>query len=267
MTTFTNQNADPEVGSPWPATIDVFNRNILFANAFGAQVSYGGAVTKISEMLDGVYNTVPNFGNITPSAGKAIIFGKKCWILLLPIIDPISGQQVNKLFLWSGKFWWAAVQSVPLIYIQHQEINSVLTTYGTNGLSVYPLFAQPSTALTKIAQTKLWDKPGGYQFTKWVTRFWGIVKYYSTLSPTINVAIDNEVSSNTNAITASPNPAVWTHCWRVGVDMDDGAGGRYRRGWRAGLAACMRCLRRRRWRARASSPASQSPLTRLTCPL
>ena len=67
VTTFTNQNADPEVGSPWPATIDVFNRNILFANAFGAQVSYGGSVTKISEMLDGVYNTVPNFGNITPS--------------------------------------------------------------------------------------------------------------------------------------------------------------------------------------------------------
>jgi hypothetical protein len=210
VTTFTNQNADPEVGSPWPATIDVFNRNILFANAFGAQVSYGGAVTKISEKLDGVYNTVPNFGNITPSAGKAIIFGKKCWILLLPIIDPISGQQVNKMFLWNGKIWWAAMQSVPLIYIQHQEINSVLTTYGTNGLSVYPLFAQPSTALTKIAQTKLWDKPGGYQFTKFVTRFWGIVKYYSGLSPTLNVAIDNETSSNTNAVTAAPSPAVWT---------------------------------------------------------
>jgi hypothetical protein len=198
------------VGSPWPATIDVFNRNILFANAFGAQVSYGGAVTKISEKLDGVYNTVPNFGNITPSAGKAIIFGKKCWILLLPIFDPISGQQVNKMFLWNGKIWWAAVQSVPLIYIQHQEINSVLTTYGTNGVSVYPLFAQPSTALTKVAQTKLWDKPGGYQFTKWVTRFWGIVKYYSTLSPTLNVAIDNEASSNSNAVTATPFAAAWT---------------------------------------------------------
>ena len=77
VTTFTNQNADPEAGSPWPATIDVFNRNILFANAFGAHVSYGGAVTKVSELLDGVYNTVPNFGNITPSAAKAIIFGKK----------------------------------------------------------------------------------------------------------------------------------------------------------------------------------------------
>ena len=69
ITTFTNQNADPEVGSPWPGTVDVFSRNILFANAFGAHVSYGGAVTKISEMLDGVYNTVPNFGNIDAECG------------------------------------------------------------------------------------------------------------------------------------------------------------------------------------------------------
>jgi hypothetical protein len=209
VTTFTNQNADPETGTPWPASVDVFNRNILFANPFGAQVSYGGAVTKISEMLDGVYNTVPNFGNLSPSAGKAIIFGKKVWMLLLPIIDPVSGQQVNKLLLWNGKQWWAATQDVPLIYVQHQEINSVLTAYGTNGISVFPLFAQPSTAITKVAQTKLWDKPGGYQFTKFVTRFWGIVKYYDPRSATINISLDNETNSVAIAASVTPNLATW----------------------------------------------------------
>jgi hypothetical protein len=209
VTTFTNQNADPESGTPWPSTVDVFNRNILFANAFGAQVSYGGAVTKISEMLDGVYNTVTNFGNIVPSAAKAIVFGKKIWILLLPIIDPVTGQQVNKLLMWNGKQWWASQQDVNLVYIQFQEINSVLTAWGTDGKSVYQLFAQPSTAFTKTAQTKLWDKPGGYQFTKFVTRLWGIVRYYSTLSPTLNIAIDNENSSNTSPAVVVPNTAVW----------------------------------------------------------
>src|ERR1700678_1847914 len=185
VTTFTNQNADPEIGTPWPSTVDVFNRNILFANAFGAHVSYGGAVTKISEKLDGIYNTVPNFGNIVPSAAKAIVFGKKVWVLLLPIIDPVTGQQVNKLLMYreaAGKpIWWATQQDVPLIYIQFKEINSVLTAWGTDGVSVYQLFAQPSINFTKTFQTKLWDKPGGYQFTKWVTRLWGIVQYYSTL--------------------------------------------------------------------------------------
>ena len=210
VTTFTNQNADPEVGSPWPATVDVFSRNILFANAFGAHVSYGGAVTKISEPLDGVYNTAPNFGNITPSAGKAIIFGKKCWILLLPIVDPVKGQQVNKLLLWNGaKIWWASEQEISLIYIQHQEINSVLTCYGTNGSAIYPLFGQPSIGFTKTAQTKLWDNPGGYQFTKWVTRFWGIVKYYNPTSPAINVTIDNEISSVALATPVTANISTW----------------------------------------------------------
>jgi hypothetical protein len=210
VTTFTNQNADPEVGTPWPSTVDVFNRNILFANAFGAQVSYGGAVTKISEMLDGIYNTVTNFGNIVPSAAKAIVFGKKIWILLLPIIDPVTGQQVNKLLMWNGKQWWASQQDVNLVYIQFQEINSVLTAWGTNGKSVYQLFAQPSVNFTKTAQTKLWDKPGGYQFTKFVTRLWGIVKYYSPLSSTINVSLDNEIGSVAGAATVTPNISVWT---------------------------------------------------------
>ncbi len=209
ITTFTNQNADPEVGTPWPSTVDVFNRNILFANAFGAQVSYGGAVTKISEMLDGVYNTVTNFGNIVPSAAKAIVFGKKIWILLLPIIDPVTGQQVNKLLMWNGKQWWASVQDVNLVYIQFQEINSVLTAWGTDGKSVYQLFARPSVNFTKTAQTKLWDKPGGYQFTKFVNRLWGIVRYYSPLSPAINVSIDNETVSNSNLATVVSTVAVW----------------------------------------------------------
>ncbi len=209
ITTFTNQNADPESGSAWPGTVDVFNRNILFANAFGAQVSYGGAVTKISEMLDGVYNTVTNFGNIIPSAAKAIVFGKKIWILLLSIIDPVTGQQVNKLLMWNGKQWWASVQDVNLVYIQFQEINSVLTAWGTDGKAVYQLFARPSVNFTKTAQTKLWDKPGGYQFTKFVNRLWGIVRYYSPLSPTINISIDNETTSNSNPAVVVPNTAVW----------------------------------------------------------
>ena len=213
VTTFTNQNADPEVGTPWPASVDVFSRNILFANAFGAHVTYGGAVTKISEPLDGVYNTVANFGNITPSAGKAIIFGKKCWMLLLPIIDPVSGQQVNKLLLTRdpvGKIWWTATQDVPLIYVQHQEINSVLTAYGTDGTAVYPLFAQPSVAVQKVAQSKLWDKPGGYQFTKFITRFWAILKYYDFRSSNLTVSFDNEIGSTIQTLAPTANAAIWT---------------------------------------------------------
>ena len=196
VTTFTNQNADPEIGTPYPCTVDVFSRNIIFANAFGAHVSYGGAVAKISEPLDGVYNTEPNFNQFIPSASKAIVFGKKIWILLLPFVDPVDGDIAAKLLMWNGKMWWASRQDVTLAFIQSQEINSVLTAWGTDQLSIYQLFQQPSVAFKKTAVTKLWDKPGGYQFFKFVSRLWAIVQYYSTASPTINVTIDNETGSS-----------------------------------------------------------------------
>jgi hypothetical protein len=155
---------------------------------------------------------VPNFGNFSPSGAKAIIFGKKCWVLLLPIIDPVSGQQVNKLFLWNGtKLWWSTPQDVTITIIQAQEINSVLTAWGTDGIGIFTLFAQPSIAFTKTFRTKLWDKPGGYQFTKFVTRLWGIVQYYSNLSPALNIALDNENSSNASAATVSPVGVEWVN--------------------------------------------------------
>lgn len=197
-TTFTNQNADPETGSAWPSTVGTFGRNILLANAFGAHISYGAAVTKISEQLDGLYNTVENFGGLIPSAAKTIIFGKKCWVLLLPIVDPVSGQQVNKLFLWNGKIWWAATQDVPLLYIANQEIDSVLTTWGTDGSAIYPLFQTPTTAIEKIAQSRLWDNPVGYQTVKTTERTWAMGYVYELDDEMLEICIDNEGQSAIN---------------------------------------------------------------------
>lgn len=212
-TTFTNQNADPETGSPWPSTVGTFGRNILFANAFGAHVSYGAAVTKISDALDGVYSTVPNFGSLIPSAAKAIIFGKRCWVLIIPIIDPISGQQVNKLFLWNGKIWWSTPQDIPLVYVAAQEIDSILTTWGTDGAAIYPLFQNPSTSFEKIVQSRLWDNPVGYQMTKTTERFWAMAQIYNLDDEPLQVSLDNELLSAVNFEDYELEPPVltWTN--------------------------------------------------------
>lgn len=213
-TTFTNQNADPEVGTPWPSAVGTFGRNILFANSFGVHGSYGAQVTKISEDLDGVYNTVANFGGLIPSTAKALIFGKKVWMLLLPIIDPVSSEQVNKLlmFIDSGntRRWFASEQDVDLLYIQSQEIDSVLTAWGSDGAALYPLFQEPSVAFTKTVQTRLWDRPTGIQTTKKNTRLWGMLQYYSLLAPEVRVTIDNETGlGQENEITAGPTQMMW----------------------------------------------------------
>lgn len=209
VTTFSNQNADPETGTVWPASVDVFGRNIVFANAFGAQISYGAAVSKISEPLDGVYATVNNFGGLIPSAAKAIIYGKRCWCLLLPVIDPVTGNQKNKIFLWNGKIWWSTSQDVELLYIQHQEIDSVLTAYGTDGTDVYPLFQQPSAVFTKTVQSKLWGTPGGYRHTKATSRLWAIFYFIGSSQITIDISIDNEQSNAVNTATyTSPQQTI-----------------------------------------------------------
>lgn len=208
-TTFVNQNADPEIGTPWATTVDTFSRNILFANAFGVQVSYGGAVTKISEMLDGVYNSVANFDNFIPSSAKAIIFGKKVWMLLLPVIDAVTGLQVNKLFMWNGKLWWSTEQGVNLVFVNSQEINSILTAYGTDGKHIYPLFQSPSNNFTKTVQSKLWDKPTGYHENKVVTRLWGIVNCYSN-DVDLFISVDNETDSGGSVVEILPALMIWT---------------------------------------------------------
>jgi hypothetical protein len=208
-TSFSNQNADPETGSPWPGAIITFSRNIILANAFGIHVSYGAAVTKISEPLDGVYNSVENFSGFLPSASKAIIFGRKIFMLLLPILDYVTGQQVNKLMMWDGKRWFTSEQSVPLLFIQSQEINSVLTAWGTDGSTIYPLFQQPGDGFTKTAQSKYWTAPGGYMMWKTAVRVWGMAEFYDPNPPEISVTVDTEKGSSVYNMAYDISEVVW----------------------------------------------------------
>lgn len=227
ITTFTNQNADPEVGTPYPASVDVIGRNIVFANAWGIHVSYGAAVTKISEACDGFYTSVPNFGGQQLSAAKSIVYGKRLWSLLCPVIDQFTGQQRNKLITWNSQLWFVTEQDVTLTFIQNQEINSVLTAWGTDGTNLYRLFQQPSTNFTKRVMSKFWRSQLGIQMRSTANRFWASAQYYDLGDPDVNVYIESENASsfggaaeitltptNDNSImrwtTLGGTPMVWT---------------------------------------------------------
>lgn len=224
VTVFTLLNADPEVGTPWPATVTTFGRSVIFANTFGVHINYGAAVTKVSDPLNGVYNTDPNFGSIVPSSAKTILFGVKVWMLLIGIVDPFTGQQVHKLLIWDGKKWWASSQGVNLIYIQHQEINSVLTAWGTDGTSMYRLFATPSQTLTKVVQSKLWDKPIGYQMVKTVGRLYGLTQFFSLGDQTITVSIDNETGPSSTIINLSASQVIVVNASGAVIPVVNGTG-------------------------------------------
>ena len=210
-TTFSNQNVDPQIGTSWPGTNQVFSRNVVFANSFGVHAIYGGAVTKISNQLDGIYSTVPSTSySISPSAAIAVIYGIHVYILLLPIIDQVTGQQVNKLLLWDGKRWWTASQQVSLNYISTFEINSVMTAYGSTGTSILPLFQTPTAAITKTVQGKLFADPT-YFHVKMANRVATLVSYNTVSAQPVLVAIDNGVQGTSGSFFQSPAALLWTN--------------------------------------------------------
>lgn len=225
-TSFTQNNCDPEVGTPYPAAVTTLGQEILVANPAGVFVSSGGAFVKQSESLDGVFNTVPAsnfnsnpFNGFQLSAAKATIFGKRVWMVLASIVDPVVNATQNKLLMYNGKYWWASLQDVALTFIQGQEINSVFTAWGTDGTHLYPLFQQPSTAFAKTAQSKLWFDPGGYESGKTVSRFWSMWQCFNTTDTNIILDVDatgvnssgaQYTESNTYTITGPTGTGFFT---------------------------------------------------------
>ncbi len=135
-------------------------------------------------------------------------------MILVKILDPVSGSSGNKLFLTDGERdqqgnmkFWASTQDMTLTFIRHQEINSVITAYGTDGTVIKPLFSTASTAFEKIVQSRLWDAPGGYQFMKTTGRLNLLALYYGVSSPNLKVGIDSELGLMSSLYTMTPSGA------------------------------------------------------------
>ena len=211
-TTFTNNNSDPEIGTPYPASVLTFEQDIMLANSAGIFVSSGGTFVKKSTPLDGVYNSVPNFNGQQLSAAKATIFGQRVWLLLAPLVDPITYAVENRMWMFNGQFWWSSPQDVPLTYICGQEINSVFTAWGTDGVSIFKLFVTPTTGFQKTMQTRLWDAPAGYDHTKSSVRLFSMARFFGQANLSYQIFIDNEFGvpdPPAQPYTATPTPFFW----------------------------------------------------------
>lgn len=213
ITTINNQNVDPQIGTPWPASVQVFSRNIVFANSIGIFASTGGALEKISTPLDGFYASGPIFGiGSNFSSAIATIFGTSVYMLLLPVVDQFTGQLVNKLLMWDGRRLWTSQQDRNLSYIAAQELNSVLTAYGTDGSAIFPLFNTPSTGFQKVAQSKLFSDPA-YFMTKTARSLSGIAFAYA-IDDELTITIDSETgagSGDASVMVLPANAGVWVN--------------------------------------------------------
>jgi len=158
-TTFNENNTDPQTGTPYRSTIQDYSRTALFANALGVFGLYGGAVTKVSEKIDEIFENAifpPSAGAITPCAAIAELHEKKCYLLLMTVLDPLTNQNRNVMVTWDEKEWFIVSQSNMPIYIDTRIVDSVPSAWGTDGSTIYQISATPSAKITKKLSTKLY---------------------------------------------------------------------------------------------------------------
>lgn len=164
-TTFNYQNVDPQIGATWRDSLQDFSTTILFANALGVFGVYGGRAVKVSKNLDMIFDNAifpPITGAVIPSAASASIFNIKHYLLLMTILDPLTNSPRTVMAAWNEKDWVMLSQSTDLTYIGTQEVASDLFAWGTDGTAVYPLFARPSSDLTKRIATKAYGGPADF---------------------------------------------------------------------------------------------------------
>jgi hypothetical protein len=156
-TTFSYQNTDPQVGTPWRDSVNDFGRAIVFANALGVYALYGGAATKISKELDPIFTDAlfPGDGGITPSSAVANIFGGKYYLLNITFKNPVDLTSSNKMLVWDERGWTVASQTPNMTFIGTQVIDSNLYAWGTDGTKLYKMFQTPSQDITSTLSTKL----------------------------------------------------------------------------------------------------------------
>jgi len=188
-TTFSNLNVDPQIGSPWEESVEVYSRAVVIANPFGIHAIYGGAVQKISTPLDGVFNTGSIDPNNLPHAAVAEIFGVHVFMLLMPIVDPFTGAPRNALLVWDGRRWWTASQSTPLTKIRTNEWGSTITAWGCDGTTLFPMFQTASVNILKTLRSKFWTRPGIYAEKKGMQLY---ALWQSNTNTHLDWNIDNE---------------------------------------------------------------------------
>jgi hypothetical protein len=203
-TNFANQNTDPQAGSPWPSSVQTLNRNIIFANVNGVQVSYGGAVQKVSFALDGIFAKSPDVFDRQADFSSAVaqIFGIEVYLLLIPYLDLITGQIVKKMIMYGDQKFWTSGQDVQLTHIASQEVLSQMVAWGTDGKRIFRLFQNPTTNFTKTVRSKFWDNPG-YDWNKTAVRLYGIFQDFPLDRPAFV-----DIESNLVAAGQTPPPQV-----------------------------------------------------------
>jgi hypothetical protein len=155
------ENIDPQVGQRFPRPVGRIGRYMQMFNGAGIFQCKGGEAAAIGMKINNIYNTLDT-SSYLPTMAPATMFGYKVLLCNGRFTDP-WGVTRSLLLMWhpqsggaANDFWSVASQDLELTNIGAYEQDSVITPYGTDGTSLYQLFAQPDPALKKKLSTKFY---------------------------------------------------------------------------------------------------------------
>jgi hypothetical protein len=131
-------------------------RYMIMFNGAGIFLMQGGDAQEIGNKVTNIFQTLDT-SLYLPTMCTATMFGFRVLLCNGRFTDPF-GVTRSLLLMWhpveKQQFWSIASQNLELTHIGHYEQDSIITPYGTDGTSLYQLFAQPDNTLKKRLSTK-----------------------------------------------------------------------------------------------------------------
>jgi hypothetical protein len=170
ITSFNYANIDPQVGHGYPRPVGRIGRYMTLLNGApftgadtaqqqhrgGIYMLQGGEALPIGDKVTKTWNSVDT-SQFLPTQAAATMFGFRVMLVNAMMSDP-WGVNRSMLLMYhpvqGREFWSVASQNLNLTHIGNYEQDSIITPYGTDGNSLYELFAQPDNLLPKRLSTK-----------------------------------------------------------------------------------------------------------------
>src|SRR5580704_11579982 len=149
-------NVDPQVGQRFPRPVGRLGRYFITFTGAGISILQGGESVPIGDKVTNIWNTLDT-SQYLPTFAPATMFGFRVMLLNGRFTDPFGVTRSLLLMFHPTKnneFWSVASQGLELTNIGSYEQDSIIVPYGTDGQSLYRLFAAPSPTLVKRLSTK-----------------------------------------------------------------------------------------------------------------
>lgn len=151
-TVFTNTNISASIGSTLPNAIYPYFRSLLLMNSYGIYALVGATTTKISDPLDGVFQSIDFSAPVY--AGQFVLNNILCAAFGFSYTDPVLGPRYL-IAVFFDKKWWFASQAGNYLHILSVPVPTGIALYGLTSTGMFQFFSSATNPVLTTIQTAL----------------------------------------------------------------------------------------------------------------